>query len=238
MKQLLTRCAASPAVQGGTMIAFFLLLAAIWRWTPLGEGLDALKLAQLANGLRSHPLAPLLALTSFVVASLTAFPITLLIIVAALIFGPTLGFIYALLGSTAGAGLTYGIGDRLGSSTVRRLSGSRLNRLSQKLAERGILAVALVRIVPLAPFTVINLVAGASHIRFRDFMLGTVLGMAPNMLALTIFADSFWQAVRDPRPATVAWVSATLGVLGATAFALRQWLNKTEKTRLTADRKC
>ena len=83
---------------------------------------------------------------------------------------------------TAGALLsgfvTYSIGRHLGRDTVRRLAGARLNQISRKLAERGLLAVVLVRMVPVAPYSVVNMVAGASHIRLRDFMLGTLLAVS------------------------------------------------------------
>lgn len=41
------------------------------------------------------------------------------------------------------------------------------------------------RIFPVAPFNVINLVAGASHASFRDFVAGTAIGLAPGVLVLT-----------------------------------------------------
>jgi uncharacterized membrane protein YdjX (TVP38/TMEM64 family) len=56
--------------------------------------------------------------------------------------------------------LSFGIGHRLGHQTVRRLAGSRLEQLSQRLARQGLLTVIAVRIIPVAPFTVINLIAG------------------------------------------------------------------------------
>ena len=49
--------------------------------------------------------------------------------------------------------------------------------------------MALLRLVPVAPFTVVNLVAGASHVRALDFGLGTVLGIAPAVFAMTFFID-------------------------------------------------
>ena len=39
-----------------------------------------------------------------------------------------------------------------------------------------------VRLVPVAPFTIVNLLAGAGHVRFRDFMIGTAVGMTPGII--------------------------------------------------------
>lgn len=85
--------------------------------------------------------------------------------------------------------LSFGIDHRLGHQTVRRLAGSRLEQLSQRLARQGLLTVIAVHIIPVAPFTVINLIAGASPIRLRDFLLGTVAGMLPGLLGIAIFID-------------------------------------------------
>ena len=47
--------------------------------------------------------------------------------------------------------------------------------------------MAVVRNLPVAPFTIVNMVAGASHIKLGDFLLGTALGMAPGIVAIMVF---------------------------------------------------
>ena len=74
-----------------------------------------------------------------------------LIAVTVLAFGPILGFFYALIGMTASALLTFGIGHLLGRQSIRRLAGSRLNHLSRRLAQKGVLAVIVIRIMPSRP---------------------------------------------------------------------------------------
>jgi uncharacterized membrane protein YdjX (TVP38/TMEM64 family) len=223
-------------IKGFTLLVVLLGMAAAWRWTPLGEWLSVDNLANWAAGLQNSLWGPVVALASFVIGSILAFPITVLIVVSALVFGPVFGFIYALVGSSAGAAITYAIGNWLGRDTVRRLGGSRLNRLSRQMAQRGIITVAIVRMVPIAPFTVVNMVAGASHIRFRDFMLGTVLGMGPGMLGLTVFADGVFRALRNPQPTTIAWVVAITVALIAVTLGLRWWLNNREETRALTEK--
>ena len=128
-----------------------------------------------------------LVIAGFVLGGFVMLPVTILVIATAVTFGPWMGFPYAMLGALASAVATYGAGELLGRDAVRRLAGSRINRISKKLATQGMLTIVTLRIVPVAPFSVINLVAGASHIRFKDFLLGTVVGLAPGTLLLSMF---------------------------------------------------
>jgi uncharacterized membrane protein YdjX (TVP38/TMEM64 family) len=75
------------------------------------------------------------------------------------------------------------------------------------------------------------MVAGASFIQFRDFMLGTVLGMGPGMLGLTVFADGVYRAFRNPQPTTIAWVAAITVALIAATMGLHWWINHRQETR-------
>lgn len=85
--------------------------------------------------------------------------------------------------------------------------------------------MAVVRTLPIAPFTIVNLVAGASQIRFTDYVLGTLLGMAPGILAVTIFTDRLLAFLKHP---DLVNILAMVGALIFLALATR-WL----KRRLT-----
>jgi phospholipase D1/2 len=178
-------------------VSVILALAAAWRWTPLGHWLEPGSLAGFVTGALHGPWGLLLLAAGFVFGSLAAIPITLLILVTVLVYGTALGGLYALSGSTLAAVATYGLGHYLGRPAVTRLAGGSLHRLSERLARRGILTVVTLRVVPVAPFTVINLFAGASHIRFRDFLIGTVVGLVPGVAAMSIFAEGILGLVRQ-----------------------------------------
>ena len=206
------------------LLATIGVLAAAWRWTPLGDWIDRERLVEAAEWLRTSAAAPLWVLGAYLVGSVVAVPVTLLIVATVLVFGPYAGFAYSLSGSMLGAVLTYWIGHLLGRDAVRSFAGQRVNRLSRRLGRHGLLAVLAVRVIPVAPFTLVNMVAGASHIRLGDFVLGTLLGMAPGIVAVTLFADRIAAGVRDPNPATLAWLAVSIVVVGVFAWLLRKWL--------------
>ena len=91
---------------------------------------------------------------------------------------------------------------------------------------RGLIAVAFVRMLPVAPFSVVNVVAGASHIRWSDFMLGTLIGLLPGIATMTFFVDRAIAAVRDPGAGTFALLALAVALILALVWTLRRRLGR------------
>ena len=204
---------------------------AFWRWAPLGQALNAALLVEWAAMVEGSPLAWLWVLLAYVAGSFLLVPITLLIGATAAAFDPLPALGHALAGSLAAAVATYAAGHWLGRGAVRRVTGDRLNRLSRHLARQGLAAVVLVRMLPVAPFTVVNLVAGASHIRFRHFVAGTLLGMTPGILGLTVLVDRVRSALLVPTPANVAVLAAVAVALVGVGLWLTRRLTRQVRRR-------
>ncbi|WP_341675092.1 VTT domain-containing protein [Niveibacterium sp. SC-1] len=122
-------------------------------------------------------------------ASVLSVPLGAIIVASSLLLGPWLGIIHTLLGTTLGAICSYSIGNYLGHEGLRHFGGERINQVSRRLAERGLLAVIIIRMLPIAPFAVVNMIAGASHLRFKDFVLGSILGMLPGTVLIAFSVD-------------------------------------------------
>lgn len=213
----------------GLLAIALALLAIAWRSTPLREWINLASLVNLARGLEHLPFTPLAVVASYVVAGLLMVPVMLLIAVTGIVFGPAWGMGYAMAGSLLSASVAYGIGRWLGRETVRRMLGTRVNRLSRRIAKRGIVAMTVIRILPIAPFTIVNIVAGASHIRFRDYLIGTVLGMAPGIFITVTFVHNLAEAVRRPSVGTVSVLAAVALLLIAAAFFTKRMLTRKDK---------
>jgi phospholipase D1/2 len=214
----------------GGLLVFFLALGAAWRWTDLGDWLSPEQLRSVGEGLRQLPATPLAVLGAYVVGSLLVVPVTLMIAATVVVFGAWLGLVYAMLGAMLAAAVTYWLGRIFGRDAVRRVAGSRLDRLSRALGRRGMLAIITVRIVPVAPFTVINLVAGATHISVRDFLVGTAIGLAPGIIATALFIDRIIAAIRDPGLASWIILGAVLLLILAGMYFLRRLLQQRHAT--------
>ena len=110
-------------------------------------------------------------------------PKALLTAAGGALFGLWAGAGLALAAALVGAIISFGVGRLLGREAVDRLIRGRLARVDALLADHGLSAVLIVRLVPLVPFTAINYASGLSGIRFRHYVLGSALGMVPGSLA-------------------------------------------------------
>lgn len=207
------------------------LIALAWSMTPLKDlsNLDAA--LALAERWAGEPFAPLYVIGVYIVAGLAFVPVTLMVTVTGLVFGPVKGFMVAMLASVIAAAVTFAIGALLGRDLIRRLSGPLINRISERLSRRGTFTVALLRMVPVAPFSLINLAAGAIRIRLGHFLAGTVLGMAPGMAALTVFGDRIEALLREPTPGRIALVLLALALVVAVAYATDRWAARRRRRR-------
>ena len=205
------------------------LAAMAWRFTPLSDWLVLDRLVAIGVTLREHPWAPFAVMLIFVTAGLVLFPLSVLIVVTAIVYGPLLGPIYTLTGAALSATVTFAIGRHLGRETVRKLAGRRLNDLSRRLGERGFLAVAVARLLPVGPYSIVNVVAGASHIGWRDFMIGNLIGLAPGVVTTSLFVDRTIAAIREPGAGTFALLVLIVAGILAFAWGVRRLLRERAK---------
>lgn len=195
------------------VVALLLGLAALWRWGPLAKFADAETLASWGESLSGSAMGIAGVIAVYVLGSLVMVPVTALIAATGLLFGPFAGVAVAAAGCILGALAGYGAGRLLGRRLLRRIAGGWIDRLNRGLSRRGIASMTVVRLLPVAPFTVINMAAGASRIRLLDYVVGTVLGMAPGVLALTAFAGQVGVFLRSPD-------FTNLVILGVLALAI------------------
>jgi phosphatidylserine/phosphatidylglycerophosphate/cardiolipin synthase-like enzyme/uncharacterized membrane protein YdjX (TVP38/TMEM64 family) len=204
------------------LLAVCILAFALWRLTPLADLVEPDALASFGAKIRASPLAAPLSALIVGLASLAFVPVTALIVACGVAFSPAVAFAVALVGSGLGAAAGHLLGRVLWRGAVRRLAGPRFQRVSRQLGRRGILATAAVRLLPVAPFGLVNMVAGASHVRMRDFVLGTALAMAPGTAVLVFASDRVVRAVAAPDAGTVTIAIASAAGAAVTLFLVRR----------------
>src|SRR5438132_1212374 len=209
------------------LVALLVLgLTALWRWSPLAHTVSADIVIGWAKDFGSRWWAPLLVMASYTPACMVMFPRPLITLAAVIAFGPWMGFVYALTGIVASSIVTYYIGRRMRRDTVRRLAGPKLDRMIEVLKKYGLLAMTLLRLVPLAPFVVESIVAGAIHMRVWHVALGTAIGLLPGTLATTIFGDAIETALTGTGDVNWWLVGIAVGLLAGGIVAVKRWLTK------------
>lgn len=193
----------------------------LWRYTPLATMTDPDRLIRNLEVLGRAIWMPIVVPAIYVLAALVAFPVTVLIAVTGMMFAPPAAAAYAIAGSLLGASATYVIGRLAGRGPLRSLMGPRVNRISRALAQHGVLSVAALRMVPIAPFTLINLAAGATHIRFADYILGTFVGMAPGIIVIALLGSQLAEVLRAPSPTALSLLAIGLLIWLALSLVLQ-----------------
>jgi uncharacterized membrane protein YdjX (TVP38/TMEM64 family) len=216
-----------PWVAPAVIVLLAGLLTALWHFTPLSRVANADFILHWARVFSFVQGAPIFLMLAYTPACIVMFPRPLITLLAVAAFGPRHGFIYAFCGILIAAAATYALGTRLNRQGVRRIARGRLNRLTQVMRQRGLLAMTAVRLVPIAPFAVVNMVAGAIRIRAWHFMVGTAIGILPGTLVATLFGDQLFAGLRDPRsidPMSVVAILALGALLAGATWMVRRWL--------------
>jgi phospholipase D1/2 len=206
-------------------VAVFVSAAAVllWRYTPLAQWADPDRIAGWMQSLRSSFWAPFIVVGLFVVGGLIVFPLTLLITATAIVFDPPVALAISLTGALANAITLYVLGRLVMRETVVHAFSGAVEKLQSMLSRSGILAVATIRMVPIAPFTLVNLAAGAIGIRPRDYVIGTFLGVLPGTIALTAFGHQLREIVEQPTWKNIGALLAVVTAWIALSIVLQRW---------------
>ncbi len=191
--------------------AIVLIGLLVWFFVPVADYIGPDELKSYGRQIAASPFAPFLVIGAFVAASSIIFPVNALIIAAAATFGPWLGFVYSIAGTMLGSLVTYGLGRLLGRRTAQKLLGEKLDRVRTKIVQNGIMSVATIRLVPVAPFAVVNFVAGVGRIRLFDYAIGTLLGVLPGIALLSFLGNKAVDAILQPSMGNILMLGAGIG---------------------------
>jgi uncharacterized membrane protein YdjX (TVP38/TMEM64 family) len=168
---------------------------------------------------RIGPVAPYLGVLIGSALLIALIPRTPVSLACGALFGATVGSVCAIATAVVGALVTFGAGRWLGREFVAARAGRRLARLDGMVARGGVLAVATVRCIPVAPFGVVGYAYGASAVRFRHYLAGTLINVVPGAVSYAIIGAA---ATAPGRFQPLALVPAALGLALSVAVA-GQW---------------
>lgn len=174
--------------------------------------------------------APLAAILVYVLFASAGVPQIVLITAIVTAFGPWWGLVYSWTGKMIACCIGFFVGRGFGARIVARHASPRVAEIMQLLAKRGFLASALIRLVPTVPSVLVNIAAGATPMRFRDFLAGTAIGSVPKMALMAFGGDAAMKAVHNN--SLSAWIVLGAVILLWIALAVlgRRWLGRRAKS--------
>jgi len=145
--------------------------------------------------------ARLMAALTFIVAyaGLVALSVpgaALLTVTGGFLFGPWLGGAYAVVGATLGATVVF-LAARAGLAGLAVRAGPWAQRIEEGFRRNGLNYLLVLRLIPIFPFWLVNLVAGAVGLRLWVYVLGTFIGIIPVTFIFASLGDGLGALVEE-----------------------------------------
>jgi len=159
----------------------------------IGERLAALRGWIEALG----ALGPIVFIFIYTVAVVAALPGSAITIIAGAIFGSVLGVIVVSIASTLGAALAFLVGRYFARDAIAKWLSKRerFKKLDDLTEKHGAVIVALVRIVPIFPFNIVNYGFGLTRVRFWTYVFWSWVCMLPGTVLYVVGTDAISQAI-------------------------------------------
>lgn len=139
--------------------------------------------------------APVTFMALVTLGVLAFVPGSFLAITGGLLFGPVAGAAYTVVGAISGASLAFLIARYLAADWFgRRLKGS-IGMLVHRIEDEGWRFVALVRLVPVLPFAVVNYSLGLMRIKLSHYVFTSLFCMIPGVFAYSYLGDAGQRAL-------------------------------------------
>ena len=174
------------------------------------------------------PWALPVAVGAFAALAFIGVPQFVLIAAAVVAFGPWTGFAYSWIGTLVSSLIGFWLGRAFGGRLLKDLAGDGVAKFMKLIGKNGFLASLIVRLVPSAPFIVVNMAAGVTPMKLRDFAAGTAVGIIPK-IALTAFAgNSIVQALKGGGQRHIVMLVIAVAVWIVAGLIARNWLKTRE----------
>jgi uncharacterized membrane protein YdjX (TVP38/TMEM64 family) len=140
--------------------------------------------AQLLDFVERHAaLAPLLFMAIYAAVIALSVPGgAVLTMAGGFLFGVALGTLYVVVAATIGASLVFLAARTALGDSLRRRAGPWLRRMEDGFRENALHYLLFLRLVPIFPFWLVNLVPAFLGVPFRIYLTATFFGIIPGSL--------------------------------------------------------
>lgn len=150
----------------------------------------------------------------FIAGSFIGAPQFLLIALSVGALGPWSGGLVAYVGTLMSAAINFFLARWFGAGWLKRRKSVALLSIVETVGRNGFISSMAVRIVPSAPFIVVNMALGLTTVPFMTFLAGTAIGSIPKTVLVALLGkvaeramDGDLLAIGYMALAAAAWVA-------------------------------
>lgn len=117
-------------------------------------------------------------------------PSSIMSIIAGNIYGSFIATILSMIGCFGSATVAFFLARFLGRSFVDKILRGKALQLDNNIEKYGFKVMAIMRLSFVFPFDALSYAAGLTKMKYRDFILGTILGIFPEMMVYSFMGKN------------------------------------------------
>lgn len=152
-------------------------------------------------------------------------PSGILSILAGTIFGPYKAFGLSMISCFFSASLAFYLAKNLGKPFVNKLLKGKAITLDSSIEKHGFKIITIMRLSVVFPYDALSYACGLSKMKYRDFILGTLIGIAPEMISYSFMGKH----INNPFSVKFLMPLVIVAVLGICSYYIYQYTTKKEQ---------
>lgn len=167
------------------------------------------------------------AIAAFTIAAFVGAPQFVLIAACVVAFGPERGFWYAWIATIFSGAVTFYIAKFSGAQAlVARYSGATGGRFTRFMGKNAFFASMIVRMLPTAPFIVVNMGMAVANMAFAPFILGLAAGVLPKTAIVAFAGDGIMDALEGNLGAAAVGGAIAIAIWFVGVVVMRRFVRK------------
>jgi uncharacterized membrane protein YdjX (TVP38/TMEM64 family) len=126
--------------------------------------------------------APVIYIVLYTLGTLLILPSTPLNLTGGAIFGIWWGTFWTTIAALVAAITAFTFTRTIGREWVSQKLAGRWSAVDAEICQGGLFYLFAIRLLPIIPYGIVNFVAGLTSIKFKDYLIGTLLGTLPGVL--------------------------------------------------------
>jgi uncharacterized membrane protein YdjX (TVP38/TMEM64 family) len=156
---------------------------------------------------------------------------SVLTVTGGFLFGVMVGGSLVVLAATIGASVIFMVARHVAGNAIRRKAGPFIQKMEEGFRKDAISYLLFLRLVPVFPFWVVNLVPGIAGVPLRVFVLTTAIGIVPGTFVYAAFGAGLGQVFERGEGVSLQGVLSPtliaafvgLGLLALLPIVIKRW---------------